>query len=137
MYATRDIPGKGKGLVATRHITKGTAILCEESLFVLPPPDDARDLYDVPENRQILRTFVDRLPRNHQKAFFALFNVFPDGVDAKYIGRLRTNGLRLNFVKDSASDGSVQYDSYSNEKDEAEKDLGIGVCYDASRINHD
>ncbi|KAG6091725.1 hypothetical protein E4U30_006366 [Claviceps sp. LM220 group G6] len=36
MYAVRDVPGKGKGLVATRNITKGTRILCERPLISIP-----------------------------------------------------------------------------------------------------
>ncbi|KAG5988200.1 hypothetical protein E4U52_006812 [Claviceps spartinae] len=35
IYALQDVPGKGKGLVATKHIPKGTRITSEEALFTI------------------------------------------------------------------------------------------------------
>ena len=37
-FAVRDVPGKGKGLVATQDIARGTRILCEEPLLRIINP---------------------------------------------------------------------------------------------------
>jgi len=36
MYALQEVPGKGRGLVATRKIFKGTRILSEEAIIRVP-----------------------------------------------------------------------------------------------------
>jgi hypothetical protein len=36
MYALQEVPRKGKGLVATRKISKGTCILSEEPIVRVP-----------------------------------------------------------------------------------------------------
>ncbi|KAF6757576.1 hypothetical protein DFP72DRAFT_891568 [Ephemerocybe angulata] len=36
-YAVVDIPGKGKGVIATRNISRGELILTEKPLFTVPP----------------------------------------------------------------------------------------------------
>lgn len=36
MYAVRDVPGKGEGLVAIKRIPKGTRILFEEAIITVP-----------------------------------------------------------------------------------------------------
>lgn len=36
MYDLKDVPSKGKGLVASRSIPQGTRILCEEAIIHIP-----------------------------------------------------------------------------------------------------
>jgi hypothetical protein len=35
-YTLQDVPGKGKGLVAIKKISKGTRILSEEPIIIIP-----------------------------------------------------------------------------------------------------
>ena len=35
VYAVEDVPGKGKGLIATRDIPKGTRIISKEPIITL------------------------------------------------------------------------------------------------------
>lgn len=46
LFSLRKVPRKGRGMVATSNIPKGTLIVSEPPLFILPPidlPSDARD----------------------------------------------------------------------------------------------
>jgi hypothetical protein len=36
MYALQDVPGKGKGLVVIKKISKGTRILSKEPIIKIP-----------------------------------------------------------------------------------------------------
>lgn len=51
MHTVQNVPGKGKGLIATRKLRKGTRILSEEPLFVMPPVVDFGFFRDDPEAR--------------------------------------------------------------------------------------
>ncbi|MBE3042828.1 SET domain-containing protein [Candidatus Bathyarchaeota archaeon] len=142
MHAIRDVPGKGKGLFATRKIAKGTRILSEEPLLEIPPLADMTELYHDDEKRGIFIELINKLSAKRRKGFLALHNAFPDGVDAKYIGRLRTNAFRLNLVKPVADTGALKYGSDSDDdlchdEDEDDDELQIGIFRNASRINHD
>ncbi|RSL44295.1 hypothetical protein CEP53_011295 [Fusarium sp. AF-6] len=44
MYAIRDVPGKGKGLIATRPIPKGTRILAEAPIFTNPVVSEIQNI---------------------------------------------------------------------------------------------
>ncbi|KAH8714618.1 hypothetical protein BGZ61DRAFT_505397 [Ilyonectria robusta] len=99
MYSLQEIPGKGKGLVATRRIAKGTRILSEEPLIRVP---------GAPLNRQTLQALiceqVDALTQDQRQAFLSLHNMYSDDAYSRYIGIVRTNALA--FV-DDVREGSV------------------------------
>ena len=137
MHAIRDVPGKGKGLVATRRIAKGTRILSEQPLIQIPPLADMAELCHDEEKREIVRDFIDgRFPADRRKAFFALHNAFPNGADAKYVGRLRTNGFRLSTLRNGPFHHDLDGEGDSSDEEE-EHGEPIAVFRNASRINHD
>ncbi|CCE29286.1 uncharacterized protein CPUR_02979 [Claviceps purpurea 20.1] len=71
MYALQDIPGKGKGLVATRNIPKGTRILSEQPLITIPT-----DL-DHEEGRRSICRQLEALSNDQRRAFLSLHNAYP------------------------------------------------------------
>ncbi|KAG6292100.1 hypothetical protein E4U09_003558 [Claviceps aff. purpurea] len=90
MYALQDVPGKGKGLVATRNIPKGTRILSEKALLSFPG-----DLHGGEDQlKQIICQKVRALNSDQQDAFLSLHNVHPfKDFAEQYIGIVRTNSL--------------------------------------------
>ncbi|KAJ6096545.1 SET domain-containing protein [Penicillium sp. IBT 16267x] len=111
MYDLKDVPGKGKGLVATKKIPQGTRILCEEAVIQIP---HRQDQHDSKEMGKYIHQQIDALTEQQRQAFLALHNIYPfkDPVD-QYIGIIRTNALPIE-------DG----------------DIGAGVLLEGSRINH-
>lgn len=111
MYALKDIPGKGKGLVATRKIPQGTRILCEEAIMQIPHS------YDGLPNEELKRRIsakFNALTDKNKQAFLNLRNVLPYKSPAEqYLGILHTNALPIE-------DGGI----------------GGGILLKASRINH-
>ena len=148
MYAIRDIPGKGKGLVATHKIAKGTRILSEKPLFQIRLLLGREEPMDDSATQSTLSRKVHALTPDAREEFLALQNAFPGSTDGEYGGRVRTNGFALDFMKAMITNGPVSYgsdgdsdgDSDSDlgvDEDEDEDDLNLAVFRDASRINHD
>jgi hypothetical protein len=108
-FAVQDVPGRGKGIISTMPIPRGTRILCEEPLVINRPGQSApKQLLD-PIHRQ-----VDALSKEQREAFLSLHNIHPY-MDAKeqYVGIFRTNALPIH---DEEIDG--------------------GIFLEASRLNH-
>ncbi|KAM0313254.1 hypothetical protein ACHAO8_005628 [Botrytis cinerea] len=81
-YALQNVPGKGKGLVATQDIPKGTRIT-EET------PKRAPRGFS-------LRSQVNALNDEQRQAFQSLANVHPyKNADERYLGVFRTNALPM------------------------------------------
>ncbi|KAG6030569.1 hypothetical protein E4U19_000408 [Claviceps sp. Clav32 group G5] len=111
MYTFQDIPGKGKGLVATRNIPKGTRILSEQALFTITY------VADVQERQRLISQQVDLLSNDQRHAFLSMHNVHPFNDSAKrYFGIFQTNCL-------PAGGTSPPYKS--------------AICLQVCRINHD
>ncbi|KAG6293342.1 hypothetical protein E4U09_003021 [Claviceps aff. purpurea] len=72
MYALQDVPGKGKGLVATRHVPKGTRILCEEPLFTIPNVRNAK------EGLRLIRQQVASLSNDQRQDYLSMRNIHTD-----------------------------------------------------------
>jgi SET domain len=109
MYAFRDVPGKGKGLVAIEKISKGTRILSEEPTLTVP-----RDEPDSERLRTSICQQVDALSEYQRQAFLSMHNIHAYGnVAEQYLGIVRTNGLPIE------TDG-----------------IGGGIFLEACRINH-
>jgi hypothetical protein len=66
-YAIRAITGKGKGLVATTRIAKGTRLLSEVPIFRVP-----RDTTDIEALERIVANEVKCLSDDQQRTFFDL-----------------------------------------------------------------
>lgn len=88
-YAIRAIPGKGKGLVATTRIAKGTRLLSEVPIFRVP-----RDNPDIEALERIVANEVNGLNGDQQRAFFDLTNIYGNA-HSQALGIARTNVLPL------------------------------------------
>ncbi|KAM0493506.1 hypothetical protein ACHAP8_009136 [Fusarium lateritium] len=91
MTDLRDVPGKGKGLIATRKITKGTRILSEEPIITVP-----EDVTDRPALRASIRRQVDKLTPDQRQAFLVMCNIYPGDAASHYLGIIRTNALPMD-----------------------------------------
>lgn len=107
MYAVKEIPGKGLGLVATTLILKGTRILSEAPLFRVPQFSTSKI-----QAIKSLSKIVSALSAEDQQAFLLLHNSFEDNKN-RALSIVRTNSLPLGY---NASEG--------------------GIFIEASRINH-
>lgn len=111
MYDLKDIPGKGKGLVANRNIPRGTRILCEEAIIQTSQSYDRLHIEEL--KRRVTEKF-NALTDKHKHAFLSLRNVLPYKSPAEqYLGILHTNAFPIQ-------DGGI----------------GGGIFLKASRINH-
>ncbi|KAL5590192.1 hypothetical protein FOBRF1_013749 [Fusarium oxysporum] len=90
MVALREVPGKGKGLIATHRILKGTRVLSEEPIIRIP-----EDTPDSPALRASLRRQVDELTSDQRRAFLSMCNIYPGEADSQYLGIFRTNALPI------------------------------------------
>jgi hypothetical protein len=91
MYALRDVPGKGKGLVAIETITKGTRILSEQPVITIPerPQDDEWLTRHVCEQ-------VDALDEKQRHSFLSMHNLYlSQNIAEQFLGIIRTNSLPI------------------------------------------
>ncbi|KAG6299771.1 hypothetical protein E4U45_004312 [Claviceps purpurea] len=111
MCALQDVPGKGKGLVATRNIPKGTRILSEQALFTITY------VTDVQERQRLISQQVDLLSNDQRDAFLSMHNVHTFNDTARrYLGIFQTNSLPAEGI-------STPYNR--------------AICLQTCRINHD
>jgi hypothetical protein len=66
LFEVRTIPDKGQGLLATCKIPKGTRILSEKPIFVVP-----RTVSDLDDLENAITKKLARLDEGHRMAFFA------------------------------------------------------------------
>ncbi|KAM7193971.1 hypothetical protein V8F33_007477 [Rhypophila sp. PSN 637] len=113
MFACQDVPGKGRGLVATRKIPKGTRILSDKPLIALSK------LQSVTTQKDSLIRQVEALPSSARQDFLSRPNIYGDGQELadKYFGVFRTIGLPCG-------------------DDDDDDDEEAGYFPHASRINH-
>ncbi|KAK7888373.1 hypothetical protein LTR67_008719 [Exophiala xenobiotica] len=108
MYAIQQIPGKGKGLVATRKIPIGTRILSEEPIIRFPEAAPDSQTLEASIRRQ-----VDLLTPAQRQTFLSMHNIHADDGVSQELGIIRTNALPFG---DNEPEG--------------------GIFLDACRINH-
>ncbi|KAG8167141.1 hypothetical protein KVR01_002830 [Diaporthe batatas] len=85
MFEIKQLPGKGKGLVARVDISEGTRILCEKPLLAVHgsiPPE---------ELELVLAAKLKTMTKAQQRQFFSLHNNFPGKNVLRAI--VKTNGL--------------------------------------------
>jgi hypothetical protein len=70
IFEVKDIPGKGRGIVALFSISRGTRILCEKPLITIQP-------MPLMELERALATMLRALPKESQRQFLSLHNNFP------------------------------------------------------------
>ena len=106
-FTLQSIPEKGLGLVAAKNIKKGCRILAEKPIFTIPRRWNGDDAIN-----RIIAVKLQPLPKEEQRAFFALHNNFPCST-TPFLGITKTNALPLGT---DAVEG--------------------GIFLQASRINH-
>ncbi|RSL78741.1 hypothetical protein CEP51_007931 [Fusarium floridanum] len=84
MYAIRDVPGKGKGLVATKPIPTGTRILTESPLLT-------SSIHQLPEVKAAFIDQVNKLPAAEKVAFLDMALIQVDEPDHPYWARFLVN----------------------------------------------
>ncbi|KAG6304757.1 hypothetical protein E4U45_001154 [Claviceps purpurea] len=96
LYALQDVPGKGKGLVATKDIPKGTRITSEQALFTI----SGYKTLGVKDQGRLIRQQLDALSSDQRNAFMSLHNAHPfdDAADQHY-GIFSTNCLPLDEIQ--------------------------------------
>lgn len=86
-YALHDVPGKGRGLVVTQEIPKGTRMLEERP--IMTRPKRAHEGFS-------LRNKFNALNEAQRQAFLSLSNIRPfKDADEQYLGIFKTNGLPM------------------------------------------
>ncbi|KAN0070170.1 SET domain containing protein [Elaphomyces granulatus] len=115
MYALRDVPGKGKGLVAMEKISMGTRILSEKPIVItFPRNNNEPELPDSERLQSYICQQVDALSEGQRRAFLTMHNIHPYGnAGEQYLGIIRTNALPIDTNK-----------------------VGGGIFLEACRINH-
>lgn len=108
MYALQDMPGKGKGLVAIKKISKGTRILSERPIITTPHGEPIKQL------QTIVSQQVDALSECQRRTFLSMHNIYPyQNAAEQYFGIVRTNALPIET-----------------------NGIGAGIFLEACRINH-
>jgi SET domain len=98
MYALQDVPGRGKGLVATGKISKGTRILSEEAVVTVSEPVSSERL------RTSICQQVEALSEDQRQAFLSMHNIHPyRNAAEQYLGIVRTNSLPAEAVGDKGA----------------------------------
>ena len=109
MYEIQNLPKRGKGLVATQTIPRGTRILSEIPLVVASEAESNSRLASETIKRQ-----VGALDVSSRETFLSLHNIYPyANAQEQYMGMFRTNALPLSAADDQG-----------------------GICLEACRINH-
>jgi hypothetical protein len=103
MYALQEVLGKGKGLVATRKIHRGTRILSEEPIVRVP--EAVLDSQTLPAS---IRRQVDALTADQRHAFLSMHNIYADDPASRYLGIIRTNALPFG---DNVREGGIFLDT--------------------------
>ncbi|KAG6030570.1 hypothetical protein E4U19_000409 [Claviceps sp. Clav32 group G5] len=100
MYAMQDVPGKGRGLVATRNIPQGTRIISEQALFTV------RNVVNVEERQRLVCQQVDLLSNDQRDAFLSMHNAHTFNDTARrYLGIFQTNSLPAGEISTSNNRG--------------------------------
>ncbi|KAF7880684.1 uncharacterized protein EAF01_011953 [Botrytis porri] len=88
MYAIQEVPGKGKGLIATRTIPMGTCILSEEPIIRVPEDASATTVLQASIRKQ-----VEALSAKKRQAFLSMHNIYANDGTPPRLGIIRTNAL--------------------------------------------
>ncbi|KAK0672101.1 hypothetical protein QBC41DRAFT_268860 [Cercophora samala] len=108
-YVIREVPGKGKGLIATTKIRKGTRILSEAPLFKLASTQMPQNLLEA-----LILAELHNLTKDQKRAYVALHNSYGQETGVKpIVGIAKTNVLIFNPHKPEG-----------------------GLFLDMSRVNH-
>lgn len=109
VYAVEDVPGKGKGVIATRDIPKGTRIISEK-----PFVTGSHQVTSMEELQIRIHEQVCSLNESQQREFLSMHNIYPytNSIE-RCLGIFRTNALPIGTDLDNG-----------------------GVFLNACRVNH-
>jgi hypothetical protein len=109
IFSLGDVPGKGKGLVATEDIARGTRIVEETPIITIPDEAPQHDVLKF----QIVQQ-MNSLSEQQQQSMLSMHNIYPySDIAERCLGIIRTNALPID------ADG-----------------IGGGLFLKACRINH-
>ena len=109
LYSLQKVPGKGRSLVATTNIPKGTRILSEKPIITVNSDEP-----DFKKAQASIFQQVEALPEQQREAFIDMHNMHPfKNAAEQYLGIVRTNALPSEIEGDKA-----------------------GIFLEACRINH-
>ncbi|MCJ1386334.1 hypothetical protein MMC17_009460 [Xylographa soralifera] len=98
IYALQDMPGKGKGLVAIKKISKATRILFEKAVVTVSKSVGSERL------QTSICKQVEALSENQRRDFLSMHNIHLYRNAAKqYLGIFRTNSLPAEAVGDKGA----------------------------------
>lgn len=90
-YVLKDVPGKGRGLIATERIPKGTRILSEQPVVTIPEGRFDHEWLKIHIVQQ-----VNALDERQQQSFYSLHNIYPyQNVSEQWLGIIRTNSFPI------------------------------------------
>jgi hypothetical protein len=91
MYVVEDVPGKGKGLIATKNIPKGTRIISEKPVITL-----GRQIESMEQTQIRIHQQVSCLSQDQARNFVSMENIYPyTNAAERYQGIFRTNALPM------------------------------------------
>ncbi|KAI0790850.1 hypothetical protein C8Q75DRAFT_732939 [Abortiporus biennis] len=137
-YEVRQLPGRGKGVIALQDINAGDLIIVERPL-VISLSGLAIDIHFDPdvtvteaqkkqavmrEYARMVETLVSRMDPELKAQFMDLANSHEHDGSGPLFGRIRTNGFSVSFGKDNLNKGIDDRVRYS------------AVGNDISRVNH-
>lgn len=124
-FKIEDIPGKGKGVVATQNISPGTCIFREPPLFT------TASLTSAATQEKDLATILRSLPKDGQRAFLSLYNNNPGKEPLTNI--VRTNAYPLGAGSNVGAIFPViarfNHACRPNVQHAWNKSLGMETCY--------
>lgn len=98
-FTLQDVPGKGKGLVAIEKISKGTRILSEEPIIVVPG-----NRLNIEQLQISIYQQVANLSEHQRRAFLSMPNIHPYSDAAeRYVGIFQTNSLPAGVDEDEGA----------------------------------
>ncbi|KAF7296016.1 Aldehyde dehydrogenase [Mycena kentingensis (nom. inval.)] len=136
-FRLAEAPGKGLGLFSTRAFKQGDVILVERPLLVTPriingvaylPPDydgyteEQAFQYLQHEAQRVFESTVESTEPKRKAAFLALFNSHSEDGSGPLVGRIQTNGIRVDELTPGGEDDLAS--------------IHIATCEFISRLNH-
>lgn len=91
MYIVDDVSGKGKGLVTTKDIPKGTRIIAEKPIITV-----GQSVASIEQLENLIHRQVCSLSKNKLQDFLSMTNIYPHTSSAeRYLGIIRTHALPM------------------------------------------
>ncbi|KAJ4352511.1 uncharacterized protein N0V89_007860 [Didymosphaeria variabile] len=91
IYAVEDIPGKGRGLIATKDIAKGTRIISEKPIVSISQSGGNIEQLQLSMHQQ-----VNSLREADKQEFLSMMNICPyNNSTEEWFGIVRTNALPM------------------------------------------